>query len=134
MCIRDRCASSVYLLNDLLDLEDDRRHHKKRLRPLASGAVPIKTVLLVFPALLLMAFVTSSWLLPWKFTLAVACYYALTLAYSLVLKRIMTVDVVALAMLYTVRIIAGTLAFGVTLTFWMLAFSMFLFLSLALVT
>jgi len=127
------CASSVYLLNDLLDLDDDRRHPKKRLRPLASGAVPIKTVLLVFPALLLMAFATSSWLLPWKFTLALACYYALTLAYSLVLKRIMTVDVIALAILYTVRIIAGTLAFGVSLTFWMLAFSMFLFLSLALV-
>lgn len=127
------CASSVYLLNDLLDLEDDRQHAKKRLRPLAAGAVPIKTALLVFPGLLLAAFVISVWLLPWQFTFALASYYALTLAYSLVLKRIMTVDVIALAMLYTVRIIAGTLAFGVSLTFWMLAFSMFLFLSLALV-
>ena len=127
------CASSVYLLNDLLDLEDDRQHASKRSRPLASGAVSIKTALLVFPLLLLTTFTLSAWLLPWKYTLALASYYALTLAYSLVLKRIMTVDVITLAMLYTVRIVAGTFAFGVALTFWMLAFSMFLFLSLALV-
>jgi 4-hydroxybenzoate polyprenyltransferase len=127
------CASSVYLLNDLLDLEDDRQHAKKRFRPLASGAVPIKAALLMFPALLLGAFAGSALLMPWKFTLALVAYYALTLAYSLVLKRVMTVDVITLAMLYTVRIVAGTMAFDVQLTFWMLAFSMFLFLSLALV-
>lgn len=127
------CASSVYLLNDLLDLEDDRQHSKKRFRPLASGAVPIKSALIAFPVLLLSAFTGSALLLPWKFTLALAAYYALTLAYSLVLKRVMTVDVITLAMLYTVRIVAGTFAFDVVLTFWMLAFSMFLFLSLALV-
>ncbi len=127
------CASSVYLLNDLLDIEDDRRHLKKRYRPLASGAVPIKTVLLVLPALLLGAFAGAACFLPWKFALALASYYALTLAYSLVLKRIVTVDVITLAMLYTVRIVAGTFAFDISLTFWMLAFSMFLFLSLALV-
>jgi 4-hydroxybenzoate polyprenyltransferase len=83
--------------------------------------------------LLLLAFGGSAVLMPWKFTLALASYYALTLAYSLVLKRVMTVDVIVLAMLYTARIIAGTFAFDVELTFWMLAFSMFLFLSLALV-
>ncbi|CAG9932808.1 UbiA family prenyltransferase [Candidatus Nitrotoga arctica] len=127
------CASSVYLLNDLLDIEDDRQHPSKRLRPLASGMVPIKAALLVFPALLLGAFAGAAWLLPWKFTLTLASYYALTLAYSLVLKRIMTVDVITLAMLYTMRIVAGTFAFDVSLTFWMLAFSMFLFLSLAMV-
>ncbi|MDD5389267.1 MAG: UbiA family prenyltransferase [Gallionellaceae bacterium] len=127
------CASSVYLLNDLLDLDDDRQHASKCFRPLASGAVPIKAALLVLPALLVTAFAGAAWLLPWKFTLALACYYTLTLAYSLTLKRIMTVDVITLAMLYTVRIVAGTFAFDVKLTFWMLAFSMFLFLSLALV-
>lgn len=127
------CASSVYLLNDLLDLEDDRQHSSKCFRPLASGAVAIKTALLMFPVLLLVAFSLSAWLLPWKFTLALAFYYALTLAYSLVLKRIMTVDVITLASLYTVRIVAGTFAFNIGLTFWMLAFSMFLFLGLALV-
>jgi 4-hydroxybenzoate polyprenyltransferase/phosphoglycolate phosphatase-like HAD superfamily hydrolase len=127
------CASSVYLLNDLLDLQDDRQQPRKQSRPLASGTVPIKTAVLLLPALLLGAFALSAWLLPWRFTLTLAAYYALTLAYSLVLKRVMTVDVIALAMLYTVRMVAGTGAFGVSLTFWMLAFSMFLFLSLALV-
>lgn len=127
------CASSVYLLNDLLDLQDDRQHSSKRYRPLASGAVSIKAVLLLFPLLTLAAFTGAIWLLPQKFTLALACYYGLTLAYSLLLKRLMVVDVIVLAMLYTVRIIAGTFAFDVSLTFWMLAFSMFLFLSLALV-
>lgn len=125
------CASSVYILNDLLDLQDDRQHHKKRFRPLASGAVPIKTAVLAVPLLLFTAFAGSAWLLPWQFTLTLAFYYVLTLAYSLVLKRVMTVDVIALAMLYTVRIMAGTFAFGVNMTFWMLAFSVFLFLSLA---
>ena len=127
------CASSVYLLNDLLDLEDDRQHVSKRQRPLASGSVPIKAALLLFPVLLLAAFAGSAWLMPWKFTLALAAYYSLTLAYSFILKRIMTIDVIALAMLYTVRIVAGTFAFDVSLTFWMLAFSMFLLLSLAMV-
>ena len=127
------CASSVYLLNDLLDLEDDRQHSSKRFRPLAAGAVSIKAALLVLPALMLLAFAGAAWLLPWKFTLALSCYYALTLAYSLALKRIMTVDVITLATLYTLRIVAGAMAFDISLTFWMLAFSMFLFLSLALV-
>lgn len=127
------CASSVYLLNDLLDLVDDRKHVSKRNRPLASGAIPIKAALIAFPALLIGAFAASAWLMPWKFTLALAAYYSLTVAYSFVLKRIMTVDVIVLAMLYTVRIVAGTFAFDVILTFWMLAFSMFLFLSLAMV-
>jgi 4-hydroxybenzoate polyprenyltransferase len=127
------CASSVYLLNDLLDLQDDRHQPTKQLRPLASGAVPIKTAVLLMPVLLMAAFALSIGLLPWAFTLTLSAYYALTLAYSLLLKRVMTVDVIALAMLYAVRIVSGTGAFGVVLTFWMLAFSMFLFLSLALV-
>ena len=127
------CASSVYLLNDLLDLENDRQHSSKRYRPLAAGEVSTKVALIVFPALLSVAFAGAASLLPWKFTLALCCYYALTLAYSLMLKRIMTVDVITLAMLYTVRIVAGAMVFDISLTFWMLAFSMFLFLSLAMV-
>lgn len=127
------CASSVYLLNDLLDLEDDRQHSSKRFRPLASGTVSIKAALLAFPALLMGAFAGAAWLLPWQFTLVLGGYYALTLAYSLVLKRVMTVDVITLALLYTVRIVAGAFAMDIRLTFWMLAFSLFLFLSLALV-
>jgi 4-hydroxybenzoate polyprenyltransferase len=127
------CASSVYLLNDLLDLEDDRHHPVKRKRPLASGALPLAWALELFPILLVVAFVAAWLFLPWRFCLALIGYYALTLAYSMYLKRQVMVDVVVLAMLYTIRIVAGTAAISGYLTFWLLAFSMFIFLSLALV-
>lgn len=127
------CASSVYVLNDLLDLADDRHHKTKRNRPFASGRLSIKFGLVIFPALLIAAFAGAVWLLPINFVCILSAYYILTLAYSLSLKRQMAVDVIALAMLYTVRIIAGAAAFEQPLTFWILAFSMFIFLSLALV-
>lgn len=127
------CASSVYLLNDLLDLADDRHHHSKRNRPFAAGRLSIKSGLVAFPALLISAFAGAVALLPWMFAAVLLAYYILTLAYSLSLKRMMAVDVIALAMLYTSRIIAGAAAFSIPLTFWILAFSMFMFLSLALV-
>ncbi len=127
------CASSVYILNDLLDLADDRQHERKRHRPFASGQASIKAGLLAFPLLLAAAIGIAALLLPPAFAAALGVYYVMTLLYSFMLKRIMTVDVMVLALLYTMRIIAGTFAFEVTLTFWMLAFSMFIFLSLALV-
>jgi 4-hydroxybenzoate polyprenyltransferase/phosphoserine phosphatase len=127
------CASSVYLLNDLLDIQDDRHHQTKRKRPFASGALSIKTGVLLFPFLLVGSFAGAYLLLPLHFLLALAVYYVLTVLYSFSLKRIVVVDVITLAILYTMRMIAGTFAFEVSLTFWMLAFSMFIFLSLALV-
>ena len=127
------CASSVYLLNDLVDLEDDRHHPVKRKRPLAAGALPITSGLGLFPVLLVGAFVAAWALLPWHFSVVLLGYYALTLGYSMFLKRQVMVDVIVLAMLYTSRIIAGTAAIGGHLTFWLLGFSMFIFLSLALV-
>ncbi|WP_321840489.1 UbiA family prenyltransferase [Paraburkholderia bannensis] len=127
------CASSVYLLNDLLDLEDDRHHPTKRRRPLASGALPLTWGIGLFPVLLVCAFALTALFLPWRFAAVLIGYYALTLAYSMFLKRQVMVDVVVLAMLYTIRIVAGTAAIGGHLTFWLLAFSMFIFLSLALV-
>lgn len=127
------CASGVYVLNDLLDLEDDRRHPTKRARPFARGHLSIKSGLMICP-LLLIASLGGAWLwLPPQFVLVLAFYYVLTLAYSLKLKRVMTLDVITLALLYTLRIIAGGAAFNLELTAWMLAFSMFIFLSLALV-
>lgn len=127
------CASSVYVLNDLLDLADDRHHQSKRKRPFASGKLSIKSGLIIVPVLLIAAFVGSGLLLPWQFSAVLAAYYGLTLAYSLSLKRQMVLDVIVLAMLYTARILAGAAAFSLPLTFWILAFSMFMFLSLALV-
>lgn len=127
------CASSVYLLNDLLDLADDRHHGTKRFRPFASGRLSIGSGIMVFPLLLTGAFASAALFLPWAFVATLVAYYILTFAYSLWLKRQMAVDVIALAALYTLRIIAGAAAFGLELTFWILAFSMFMFLSLALV-
>lgn len=127
------CASSVYLLNDLLDLEDDRHHPSKCSRPFAAGTLPLKAGILLSPLLLLVAFGCALWLLPWPFTAALGLYYGMTLAYSIWLKRFMVVDVITLAGLYTMRIIAGALALNLLPTFWLLAFSMFIFLSLALV-
>ena len=127
------CASSVYLLNDLLDLGDDRHHPTKRRRPFAAGRLSIRSGLIAIPLLLITAFAGALWLLPIEFATVLAAYYALTLAYSLALKRRMVIDVITLASLYTLRIIAGGAALAIPLTFWMLAFSMFMFLSLALV-
>ncbi len=127
------CSSSVYMLNDILDIQDDRKHPTKCKRAFASGQLSIESGLLVFPLLLLAAFIGSYFLLRWEFVLVLACYYALTLLYSFSFKRVVVLDVIVLGALYTLRIIAGSFAFDVKLTFWMLAFSMFIFLSLALV-
>ncbi|WP_454692331.1 UbiA family prenyltransferase [Achromobacter aloeverae] len=127
------CASSVYLLNDLLDLQDDRGHRSKRFRPLAAGTLPILHGVLAMPALLLVSVAVSAIFLPWNFLAVLTVYYVLTLAYSLRLKRVVMLDVVTLAMLYTVRVIAGAAAMALPPTFWILAFCVFIFLSLAFV-
>jgi 4-hydroxybenzoate polyprenyltransferase/phosphoserine phosphatase len=125
-------ASSVYLLNDLLDLAADRAHPRKRHRPFAAGVLPPALGAVLSPLLLLIAFGLSLLFLPWLFTLILGGYYLLTTAYSFGLKRKPVVDVILLAALYTVRVIAGAAAVSVAASFWLLAFSMFIFLSLAL--
>lgn len=127
------CASTVYLINDLVDLEDDRHHKTKCNRPFASGALDVRTGLILCPLLLLVAIVITTILLPFPFFMTLATYYIFTLLYSFKLKRIVIIDVITLAILYTLRIIAGNAALGLKLSFWLLAFSMFIFLSLALV-
>jgi 4-hydroxybenzoate polyprenyltransferase len=127
------CASSVYVLNDLLDLDADRRHPTKRERPFAAGTLPLSTGAWLAPALLGAGVALALWGLPLPFAALLATYYALTLAYSLALKQVMVLDVLLLAALYTVRIFGGSLATGVPTSSWLLSFSMFLFLSLALV-
>ena len=126
------CASSVYVTNDLLDLPADRRHPSKRRRPFAAGDLSPRTGMLLAPVLL-GAGLAAAWSLPSSFLLLLAGYLATTLAYSLVLKQVAILDVLVLAALYTARIFAGTLATGVPTSSWLFTFSMFLFLSLALV-
>lgn len=125
-------ASATYLLNDLADVASDRRHPRKRHRALASGALQIPAALGSALLLLICGFVLSA-RLPAVFALWLGVYLVLTTAYSWHLKRFVIVDVVTLAGLYTLRILAGAAATGVTVSFWLLAFSASLFLSLALV-
>jgi 4-hydroxybenzoate polyprenyltransferase len=126
------CASGIYLVNDLFDLEADRRHPSKRSRPLASGALGLAQGLALAPLCLLAGFAVAI-LLPPAFFLTLALYLLLTLSYSLRLKQIAVLDVVVLAGLYTIRIIAGSAATGVVPSPWLLAFSLFFFFSLAMV-
>ena len=126
-------ASSVYLLNDLVDVLDDRHHTRKRCRPFASGDLSLLTGWLIWPGLLLGAYLIASITLPTKFIQVLSAYFMLTLAYSFVLKRRAMVDVITLATLYTLRIVAGAMAVSVPLSFWLLSFSMFIFLSLAFI-
>ncbi len=124
-------ASSAYLLNDILDLEADRRHPTKRHRPFAAGTLPVGVGLVLVPVLLGLAFGVSLARLPAPFVELLALYVVLTTTYSLYLKRIAVVDVLVLAGLYTLRVLAGIAAAQVRFSTWLLAFSMFLFLSLA---
>lgn len=124
-------ASSAYILNDILDLEADRRHPSKRHRPFASGALSPALGLALVPALLGLAYALSWDALPLRFIELLTLYVGLTTAYSLYLKRIAVLDVLLLAGLYTLRVLAGIAAAHVRFSAWLLAFSMFLFLSLA---
>ena len=125
------CASGHYFLNDLLDLDADRIHATKFRRPLASGDLSILSGVAGAIVLPTVAFAISALFLPKGFTFALLAYFALTNAYSFYLKRISTADVVALALLYTVRVVAGAAAISVALSSWLLAFSVFVFVSLA---
>lgn len=125
-------ASSAYVLNDLLDLTADRHHPRKRRRPFASGDLPPSAGFWLVPSLLLGAGALAA-ILPPYFGVVLAIYLAGTLAYSFKLKHHPMLDVMTLAGLYTLRIIAGVVAIAVAPTFWLLAFSVFVFLSLALI-
>lgn len=125
-------ASSVYILNDCLDLASDRRHPRKKNRPFASGRLSIPFGILLAGGCLLLG-VLLAFLLPPLFLLVLAFYLALTTGYSFYLKQFVLVDVIVLAQLYTVRVYGGGAATNVVPSHWLLTFSLFLFLSLALV-
>ena len=126
-------ASAVYVLNDLLDLLADRRHPSKCRRPFAAGDLPLTWGLWLIPVLLSGAILLCLLWLPAFFLAVLGGYFVLTTAYSLILKRVPIMDVMLLASLYTIRVIAGAAAVAIAPSFWLLAFSMFIFLSLALV-
>lgn len=125
-------ASSIYLVNDLIDLESDRKHHSKKQRPLAAGILPIQGAIVIVPVLLLFSFFFAIQVNA-NFISILVIYLVLTTIYSLFLKPIALLDVITLTSLYTIRIIAGAIAISVPLSYWLLAFSMFIFLSLALI-
>jgi 4-hydroxybenzoate polyprenyltransferase len=126
------CASAFYVVNDLLDLEADRAHPRKRARPFASGALPISDGLLMLAALVPAILLLNLWLSPAARWL-LAGYAAVNLAYSVQLKRVLFLDVLVLACLYALRVLYGAAATAITVSIWTLAFSIFLFLGLALV-
>lgn len=126
------CASSVYFLNDMLDLNSDRQHQSKRFRPFAAGHLPLIYGFLGVPLLLIAAFAVAL-LLPGEFIRILFLYWVLTTLYSFYLKRLIIIDVLTLATLYTLRIVAGSAAISVVTTVWLLSFSFFLFLGLAIV-
>jgi 4-hydroxybenzoate polyprenyltransferase len=126
------CASSVYVTNDLLDLAADRQHRRKKHRPFAAGTIPIHHGPVAAALLLLISF-SLAWVVAPAFVLMLLGYYILTTGYSLKFKRVVMLDVVVLALLYTSRILAGAAAIQSKPSFWLLAFSMFIFLSLAMI-
>lgn len=126
------CASAVYVVNDAVDVESDRAHPRKRHRPIAAGEVSVRTACVLAPTLLAMAAAIAIFL-PSRFGLTLALYAATTSAYSFALKGLVMIDAICLAGLYTLRIIAGAAASQVPLSFWLLLFAIFLFLSLAFV-
>lgn len=125
------CASSIYVLNDICDLDADRSHARKKARPFASGAISLRLApvmlavtagLAVFPCLLL----------PGAFSVCLLLYIVLTVSYSLVLKRLLLVDVLVLAMFYILRLAAGSAVLGIPPSNWLISFAAFIFLGLGL--
>jgi 4-hydroxybenzoate polyprenyltransferase len=125
-------ASAIYIVNDLVDLEADRKHATKKHRPLAVGSVPILQAVSVAPLLLVSSLVGAYWIAP-SFGGVLFAYVVLTTAYTFVLKRKLIVDVIALASLYTIRVIGGAAAISASQSEWILGFSMFVFTALALI-
>lgn len=125
-------ASATYIINDLVDLENDRAHHSKKRRPIAAGNISIPTaislsILLMAVGVGILFFINNI-----MFTLLVAGYIVMTLAYSFILKKKLLIDTIVLSLLYCIRLLAGHIAMDVPLSFWLLSFSIFFFFSLAL--
>jgi 4-hydroxybenzoate polyprenyltransferase len=126
-------ASATYIWNDLSDLDSDRRHPTKRNRPFASGQISVVNGVWVSILLITFSFATSVLLLPIRFASALLVYILITVIYSLYLKKKLMVDVIVLGALFALRVFIGAIAAEVVISPWLLAFSLFFFLSLAFV-
>ena len=125
------CASAIYTLNDITDVESDKQHPSKRKRPIASGQLSIAQASALAAVLLIVSAVIAFFWTPPEFAIWLVVYVLATTAYSFFLKRIVLVDVLVLALLYVLRVEAGAEAAGVVVSPWLLAFSLFMFTSLA---
>jgi len=125
-------ASATYIVNDLWDLDNDRAHHRKRHRPFANGDIPIAMGLLVAGGALVIALLMALYVSQ-SFFLMLLIYLLLSSTYSWILKGYVLIDVLTLSVLYTFRIVTGAVVIEVSLSYWLLAFSVFTFLSLALI-
>lgn len=125
-------ASSVYLFNDLIDLDADRQHLTKRHRPLAAGTIHITFAIMALIIMPLLSIATSL-LLPWSFLGLLLIYVAVNFGYSLFFKSVPYLDVLILTSLYVLRILAGSAATNIPTSVWLFIFAGFIFLSLALV-
>lgn len=126
-------ASFVYVLNDLMDLEADRIHPRKKYRPLASGKITLFRAFALLPLLLISSFSLAIAFLPFSFTIIMLCYAFTNIVYSIYAKKVMILDIIILSSFYTLRIIAGAIAAGVVVSPWLIEFSIFFFFSLAAV-
>jgi len=125
------CASSVYIINDLCDIESDRKHPTKKFRPIAAGILSL-TLAKISAAFLFCIALVIALFINQEFVFVFLAYFILTLAYSFGLKELVIIDVLILGGLYTLRIIAGIYAIHVEMSFWLLVFSLFIFISLAM--
>ena len=124
-------ASGTYLLNDLADLKADRKHHAKKSRPLASGAIPVRTAAAA-AAVLIAGGLAGAWAISPRAALGLGAYLAVTLTYSLRFKRVPLLDVTVLGVLYSLRLLIGAAGAGTSASVWLLTFAMFFFVSLSL--
>lgn len=124
-------ASGNYVLNDLVDVESDRRHPEKRTRPLAAGTLPVALAICVAPVLIAAGLGIAFVFINRPFALLLVAYVVLALSYSKLFKRLLVLDVMTLAALYTLRLLAGGAAADVAVSSWLFVFSMFFFVSMA---
>jgi len=124
------CASSVYIINDLVDVRVDRNHPIKKFRPIAAGEVNPKVGVALVPLFLTTSMLLGFWV-GIEFLSIMFFYFVVTCGYSIWLKRFPLIDCFTLALLYTLRVIAGAVVIKISPSFWLLTFSFFIFLSLA---